>query len=207
MVNCGVSSKESFIIGRVCCIFMEGKPIVARCIVEILGAPVEFVERSLKDHVDKLKSSLDIQVETYAEPKSQDKLFSQFVELQISFKNVQELLDFCFDSMPSSVEIMSPEVLQIDMTHFEQFLNDFQAKLHHTDMMLKGLQMQKQVLDKNALNIVHNFIKYACKIKSYSMDELAGLVGIKSEDLSAFVDALVSKGALKKEGKLFVANG
>jgi hypothetical protein len=187
---------------------MEQQPIVARCIVEILGAPKEFVAKALQDHVEKVKQDgLEVLFEQYAEPKPQDKLFSQFVELQISFKNLKQLLDFCIDSMPSSVEIMSPEKLQLDMAVFEDFINDFQGRLHQTDMMLKGLQAQKKVLDMNAINILHNFIKFACQAKPHTIDELSKLLGINNEELSPFVDSLVNKGVLKKEGQVYSAHG
>ncbi|VVB81632.1 Uncharacterised protein [uncultured archaeon] len=186
---------------------MEQQPIVARCMVEILGAPKEFIAKSLQEHVDKIKKDgLDIQIEKYAEPVPADKLFTQFVELQIAFKDTGELLDFCFDSMPSTVEIMSPEKMELDMAAFEDFVNDLQGRLHQTDMMLKGLQAQKQVLDKNAINILHNFIKFVCKTPQ-SLEELSKFVGIKSDALSTYVNNLVEKGELKKEGQLFVRNG
>ncbi len=187
---------------------MEQQPVVARCIVEIMGAPKEFIAKKLQEHVDKLKQdNLDVQLEKYAEPVQNDKLFTQFVELQIAFKDVQELLDFCFDSMPSSVEILSPDKLQLDMAYFEQLVNDLQAKLHQTDMMLKGLQAQKQVLDRNAMNILHNFIKFVCRTKPQSIEELSQLLGLGVPELQPFVEGLVKKGALKKEDKVFVANG
>ncbi len=186
---------------------MEQQPIVARCIVEILGAPKEYIAKALQDHVDKVKNDgLDIQIEKYAEPVPSGKLFTQFVELQISFKDTGELLDFCFDSMPSTVEIMSPEKLELDMAFFEDFVNDLQAKLHQTDMMLKSLQAQKQVLDKNAVNILHNFIKFVCHTEPHSLEDLSGLLGIKVEELTPFVEHLVTKGALKKEDNVYVTN-
>lgn len=187
---------------------MEQQPIIARCIVEILGAPKEHVEKELKGHVDKLKEDgLEVQTEKYEPPVAKDKLFSQFVELVIKFKDAQELLNFCFDSLPSSVEIMSPEKLELDTAFFEDFLNDFQAKLHHTDMMLKGVQAQKQLLDKNAINIFHNFIKFACRQKPHTLKELSGLLGVGEKELEPFVKGLVDKGVVKKEGEAFVANG
>ncbi len=187
---------------------MEQQPIVARCIVEILGAPKEYIVKMLREHVEKVKQEgVDIQIEKYAEPVPQDKLFTQFVELQIAFKNLRQLLDFCFDSMPSTVEIMSPEKLSLDMSVFEDFINDFQGKLHHTDMMLKGLQAQKQILDKNAINVLHNFIKFACRTKPHSLDDLASLLGIEAKDLTVFIDSLVKKGELEKEGQVFVTHG
>ena len=187
---------------------MEQQPIVARCIVEIMGAPKEFIAKSLQEHVDKIKQDgLDVQIEKYAEPVPNDKMFTQFVELQISFKDTKQLLDFCFDSMPSSVEIMSPESFTVDMTSFEQFINDLQSKLHHTDMMLKGLQAQKQVIDRNAMNILNNFIKFACSVKPRSVEDLSALLGVQTEELSQFLDGLIKKGVVEKEGEKFIANG
>jgi len=187
---------------------MEQPPIVVRAIIEIMGTPKEFVKKALMDHIDKIKQDgLDVQFEKFAEPEPRDNFFTQFVELQIAFKSLQQLLDFCIDSMPSTVEIMSPEKLQLDMTVFEEFLNDFQGRLHHTDMMLKGLQAQKKVLDANALNVFYNFIKFACRTKPHGIDELSKMLGIGTNELSPFVENMVKKGELKKEGQVYVANG
>jgi len=187
---------------------MENTLIKARCIVEILGAPKEFVVKKLREHVDELKENgLEIELEKYEEPKQQDKLFAHFVELQVAFKDVQELIDFCFDSMPSSIEVISPEKVELPMDYFEQVMNDFQAKLHHTDMLLKTMQAQKQVLDRNAINTFQNFIKFACKTKPHTIEELSELVGVGPKELKPFVDGLIEKGALKKEGEALVTDG
>ena len=180
--------------------------ILARCILDILGAPKEHIEKSLKDHIDQLKKNgLQIQTEVYEDAKPKDKLFSAFAELTIQFKDVNEMLDFCFDSMPSSVEIVSPAQINLDTQMLTEFLNDFQAKMHHTDMMLKGMQAQKQVLDKNAVNILRNFIKYLCKEKPRSKEDLTSFLGIQHDELVSFLDGLVEQGSLKKEGDLYTA--
>lgn len=185
---------------------MEEQPVVARCILEILGAPKEFIKKKLEEHIAKLKEDgLDVQLETYEEPKQQNELFSQFVEVQIKFKDAMQLLDFCFDSMPSSVEIISPEKIEVDMANFEKLLNDFQAKLHHTDMMLKNMQAQKMVLDKNALNVLQNFIKFVCRTP-HTLDELSSILGLGQKELTAFLSGLIDKGALRKEKEAYVTN-
>lgn len=187
---------------------MEQQPITARCILDILGAPKDYIEKELRKHVDKLKEEgLKVVLEKYEPAQPQDKLFSTFAELQIEFKNAQELLDFCFDSMPSSVEIISPEKIMIDLHDLTSLLNDFQAKLHHADLMLKGIQAQKQVLDRNAINVFHNFIKFACTTKPYTIEELSKLVGVQTKELTPFVENLVKKGTVKKEGNTYTAHG
>ena len=185
----------------------QTQPIVGRFIIEILGAPAEFITQKLEEHVQKLKDAgVQIITEKYEEPAPKDNLFTQFVELQIKFPKMVDLLDFCFDSMPSSVEIISPEQLTLDTKDFEDLLNDFQAKLHHADMMLKGLQAQKALLDKNAVNVFHNFIKFACKAPQ-TLKELTSLLGMGEKELTPFVDGLVQKGTLKKDGNKYHTNG
>ena len=88
----------------------------------------------------------------------------------------------------------------------EDLMNDFQAKLHHADMMLKGLQAQKALLDKNAINVFHNFIKFACKAPQ-TLKELTALLGMGEKELTPFVDGLVQKGTLKKDGNKYHTNG
>jgi len=187
---------------------MEGESITARFIIEILGAPKDFVTKSLRDHIERLKTEgVNVQIEKYAEPVQQDKLFSQFVELDVTFKKLSDLLNFCFDNLPSSVEIMSPEQITLPTADFEQLMNDFQAKLHHTDLSLKTLQAQKQILDKNALNIIRNFIKHACTTKPSTLEELSEIIGMKPKELTGFVEYLVNKNVLKKEGQTYTRNG
>ena len=186
---------------------MEQKGIVARFILEIFGAPKDYIVKALRDHVDKVKETYDVQLEKYEEPVPKDKLFMQFVELQVGLKDTQALLDFCFDSMPSSIEIISPEVLSIPSDELQDVLNDFAAKLHHTDAMLKNIGAQKQVLDRNPVNIFHNFIKYACSTKPQTIADLSKLLGLPGEDLTPFVEHLVKKGTIKKDGLQYTTHG
>ncbi len=180
--------------------------IMARAIIDILGGPKEHIEKALKDHVDKIKKEgLDVQAEVYEEAKPKDNMFTAFVELTIQFKDLNELLDFCFDSMPSSIEIFQPAQIILDLNMLTDFLNDFQAKLHHTDMMLKGLQAQKQLLDKNALHMLHNFAKFACSEKSRTAKELSKILGIGVDELQPFLNSIVERGGLKKEGDTYTA--
>jgi len=181
------------------------KQVVARCILEILGAPEKHIVSELKKHVDKLKEEgLKILSESFAKVEPQDNLFTQFVELEIEFTDPRALLDFCFDSLPSSVEIITPDKIELDLQYFQGMLNDFQAKLHHADRLLKDIAVQKQVLDKNAINILQNFLKYACQNKPQTIEELSEMVGMNAEKISKFLEGLVERGVIKKEGDKFL---
>ncbi|MDP6293769.1 MAG: hypothetical protein QGG83_03350, partial [Candidatus Woesearchaeota archaeon] len=87
---------------------MEKVPVTARVVLEIVGAPKEHVEKSLKEYVADIKKSNEILTEVFHPAEEKERLWTSFFELEIKFKSAMHLLDFCFESMPSSVEIMEP---------------------------------------------------------------------------------------------------
>jgi predicted transcriptional regulator len=178
--------------------------VLAKVIIEMLGAPKEHIEKTLKDYVEKLKDDKDIEIakEEFAPAEEQNKLFSTFAELEIRFKNAQKLVDFCFDSMPSSVEIIEPESITINSAGLTETLNDIQAKLHNSDMVIKTLRAKNTILDKNAKKILRNFVSYMIEGKEKTIEELSSKMGISAQHLKPFLEELVKEGKIKeKEGR------
>ena len=172
--------------------------IHARAILEMLGGPKEYIEQTLKDYVNKLKKEVDIVKEDYEGAKPQGKMFSTFVELEIKFKDMLKLLDFCFEALPSSVEILAPENLSFKSNDLTDFLNDLQGRLHEADLVVKSVRAQNKVLDMNATAVLQNFIKHLCK-EPKTTEDLSPFIGLEPKNVKAFADKLVEKGVLKEE--------
>lgn len=175
--------------------------VTARVIIEILGAPKEHIEKTLREYIDSLKKDekLEILKEDFAPAEEQDKLFSAFAELDIRFAHANKLIDFCFDSMPSSVEILEPEKIELDSARLATTLNDMQSKLHHSDMVIKTLKAKGTLLDKNAKSVLTNFIYFLVKEESKDMEYLSKNLGITSKQLKPFLDDLIKKGKLSEK--------
>lgn len=175
--------------------------ILARVIIEMLGAPKEHIESTLKKYIDSLKkdSKMEIVKEDLAPAKEQDKLFSAFAELDIRFAHANKLIDFCFDSMPSSVEILEPEKIEIDSAALTATLNDMQAKLHHSEMVIKTLKAKGILLDKNAKSVLTNFIYFLIKDGPEDIGYLSENMGITPNHLKPFLDDLIKKGKLSEK--------
>ncbi|MBI4143632.1 hypothetical protein HY486_00090 [Candidatus Woesearchaeota archaeon] len=181
---------------------MEAQKVRVRAILEILGAPKEHVERSLKEYVVAIRKVHSIEKEVHHPAEQKENMFSAFCELEIVFKDPLELLDFCFESMPSSVEIIEPEFLRMSTSDMTDFLNDLQARLHFADMTVKNLKAQSTILNKNATNIFNNFIVRLVEQKSCSIRELSDAIGVSENELLPFAEQLVESGRInKKEGK------
>ena len=182
--------------------------VKTRLIIEMLGSPKEHVTQTLKDYMATLKKDKTVQVlaEDYAVPQDRgDGLFAVFVEVEMWFKDPNHLLAFCFDAMPSSIEIMEPLQFTLHAKDFEGLLNDLQARLHTVDLALKSLKATAKVIDSNAVNIFRNFIIHALKHGAKTQDDLAKIIGVTPAQLQAFLDTLVAEHKIKKEGNNYVA--
>lgn len=184
-----------------------GDKLVVRAIIQMLGAPKEYIEETLKNYIEKLKKDgLQIIKEDYVPAEKAGELFGAFVELEVNFDDTAGLLDFCFDSMPASVEILEPEELKFESRILTGLLNDMQAKLHEIDMIVKSVRAQNKVLDTNALVVFNNFIIYVASKEPKTTEEIAAVIGTKPTHLQPFINKMVEAGKLKKEGQKYIKN-
>ena len=181
-------------------------PVRARIIIEMLGSPKEHLEKTLHDYVAKLKKepTLKFEKEDYAEANAREEgLFAAFVELELTFKDIAHLLAFCFDAMPSSVEILSPLEFAFAAKDFEGLLNDLQARLHTVDLALKNLKATNKILDTNAMNVLHNFIIRELSNGSNTIAELSKTVGIQPDKLEPYLEMLINNKRIARTGETY----
>ena len=131
---------------------MEEQPIRAKTIIEIMGAPEEHVKETLDNVVKKAKELKEITIleeNVFDTQKVEEKnLWSAFAEIDIQPKDLQTLINFCFDFMPSSIEILKPEHMKLKAENVNNLFNDLLARLHQYDMLLKNMHAQNILLKK-----------------------------------------------------------
>jgi hypothetical protein len=176
-----------------------------RAIVEILGKPKEYVEETLKGYIVKITNNEDIILlkEDYQKPKEVEAMWSAFSEIEFLAKDITVLMGFCFDYMPSSVEIIAPEKIIYDTNDFTDFLNDMQARLHAVNMGLQELQKHNENLVVNTSVLIKNFTYHLLRPGEKSVPELSKIVGIKEDELVKVLDALSKEGKIIKKGDLY----
>ena len=180
----------------------EGQ-ILVRTILEMLGAPKEHIESTMKGYVDNLKEGKDYEIvkEFISNTKEQKekKMFSIYAELEIWFKDVDTIIGFCFDSLPSSVEIIEPQQISFKSNGFSGLLNDLQAKLHKLDLAYKTYKTDLQATSAIFETIVKNFIGYCLKTGKNDIDDIAKETGIEKERLQKLLDQLAEKKVIHKK--------
>jgi len=128
-------------------------PIKVKTILEIIGTPKDHVEEALKLIVNKIKEGKEKfnvtsdkafdAVEMEGKP-----LWSTFAEIEMEVKNMENLIGFCFDFMPSSIEFLDEKELKISHKEAENVVNDLIARLHQYDMLLKNIHAQNILMKK-----------------------------------------------------------
>lgn len=181
------------------------KPLLSRIIIEMLGAPAEHIKTTMDKYLENLKKNHTVLNVSVAEPKQEKRLFSVFAELEMRFKNLAELFEFCFEAMPSSVEVVEPEELRISVDRLNGILNDLQAKLHDADMIVKTLRAKQEVLDTNATNVFRRFLMFLCEKGVSTPSEMSHYVGVGPKELTPFLEQLTKEGKLAKEDGKYVA--
>ena len=122
------------------------KTIRTKSVIEIVGKPKEHITKTMNDVVQLIESNkkIDLISKNIAETKEVKGLWSTFGEFEIDFSNFEDLGNFCFDFMPSSLEIIDPEELKVSSKEIEDFTNDVMAKLHQYDMVVKQMILQNK---------------------------------------------------------------
>jgi len=179
--------------------------ILARPIIEMLGTPKEHIEDAMRQFIKKLEQTdnLAIVKKEIANAEPNEDLFTIFAELDIWFKDIPILIDFCFGAMPSSIEIIKPTEFVINAAHLTDLINQVQGRVHEADMIIKSVKAEAKAIDKNAVTIFRNFIRHMLLQGPKSVGEISGPTGIVADEVKPFLDKLIEAKvvALKDDGR------
>lgn len=199
---------------------MEEK-ILCRAIVEVVGKPKEYVEKAIKTIIDSAKEIKGLKLEKTdieeikslkdekllnTEKKIQGlagELFSTFAEIEFTALNFDVIASFCFDFLPSSIEIIEPEKIEITSQETTKMLTDVLSKIHNADMAVKRLNFENAALRTNAKLLLRNMTMVSLKLKEKNLDELSRAIGIPSDQLKPFLDELIKDKFIKEENSIY----
>lgn len=183
----------------------EKTHIRCKIIIEILGKPKEHVEKTLRIYVDKIKDDSDLIVlnSEFVDAQEKGDLWATFVELELIIKGIPKLIAFCFDYMPSSVEILKPEEFSMKRSTVEDLLNDLQARLHNVDMVVKQQKNENEFLKQNLNKSVSNAILISLAPGSLDKEKISKVTGIHDKELEILLDKLIKENKISKENELY----
>ena len=102
--------------------------IKLRCILELMARPKEMAVNALKSIIDKIEENgkkLEISNVKYSEPKEvENDFFSAYAEFEIQ-GDFDSLFNFVLDYAPSSIEVIEPSKIILDMATLQTSLKDY----------------------------------------------------------------------------------
>ena len=122
--------------------------ITAQLIVEIAGFPREHVEEVMTKVVEKVKEEYEVIESFIQEPREVKEFWSSFVDIKMKFNSMEQLTGFCFEYMPSSVDIIEPVKFSLESYELNNLFNDLMGKMHHYDLMLKNFRATNEMLKR-----------------------------------------------------------
>ncbi|MFC1741231.1 hypothetical protein ACFL3V_01715 [Nanoarchaeota archaeon] len=179
--------------------------ILCRIVLEVLGAPKDYVNEAVQMVVDKVHKTekIDLVSENTYEAEEKGKMFSAFSELEIWFNDMDVLMQFLFNFTPSSVEVMQPSKIPMDSHLVSGFFNDFLLKMHDMGLKLKNVSAQTQVLQKNADALVRNFFNTVLT-EPRTSEDLSKMTGIPKENVEGILENFEKAGVVKKQGDKYL---
>jgi hypothetical protein len=181
--------------------------IVFRAVIEVLGKPKEHVEASIKKFLENLRNDEKYKVikDELAEIKKQEDMWAIFAELELTTEKIENLTNFCFEYMPSVIEVVEPKEIKLADSDFSQFLNDLQAKLHQVDMVAKHVKMENDFLKRGSTDLLKNYITVLLSKGNLTSDQLSKLTGVVKDKLEDYLDMLIDEKRIDlKEGIYFL---
>ena len=124
-------------------------------IVEMAGRPAEHLSVALEKHIGVLNEISDIKVHSIklsepneVEMKTEnvgDKMWTAFAEADFECENFARLSETMFDFMPSSVEVIEPSKVTLDMNEATSLLNNISGRMHRYDELanVAGVRLQQ----------------------------------------------------------------
>jgi hypothetical protein len=131
----------------------DSNKISIRAIIEIAGFPKEHVDETMKNVVKSLEDTKGLTIlkhKTFPVEKI-EKMFSTFTEFDLELPNMDAVMAFCFNFMPSSVEFLKGKK-NFEPIEVNNIINDTLAQLHKYDMVVKNLRYKVVQLEKQIQN-------------------------------------------------------
>jgi len=156
------------------------EPIKSIMIVEMIGRPKEHLESTVREYIKKMGSEKGVKIinEKHNEAKiiehkkpeekeikTRAELFSTFAEIETEIKDIETLMQILLVYMPSHIEIISPESINIDNIELNGFFNEVIRKMHEYDGIAKSMIMQNKIIKEQFQEIIEDIRKPTQKVE------------------------------------------
>ena len=123
----------------------------AKFIMEILGRPVEHIEKSLSELVEKMGtekgvSLLSKQIHKAKKVEKGENLWTAFADIDLSFESLPLFFNAIMTYLPAHIEVYEPEFYKMNAFELNEFANFVVSRLHNYDALAKRMISEREIL-------------------------------------------------------------
>lgn len=123
----------------------------AKFIIEILGRPVEHLESTLSELIDKIGtekgvSMLKKQINKPKKVEKTENLWTAFADVDLSFESLPVFMNSIVTYMPAHIEVYEPEMFKMNTFEMNDFVNFIVSRLHNYDALAKRMMGEREIL-------------------------------------------------------------
>jgi len=133
--------------------------IRALFIFEILGRPPEHLKKAFEEFINRFEQKgIHIEDKKIHEPRLVEEknvrdLYTAFAEVELTFDSVELLFSLVTNALPSTVEILEPQNLNIKNFELGSALTELAVKLHRYDEVTKTVAIERDNLLRRLMEI------------------------------------------------------
>jgi len=138
--------------------------LTVKVIMEVMGRPPENVTDALMKLVEKIEAEEGVVItdKIINEPKpvkdSKD-LYTAFADLTLELDSLTNYFGLLFGYMPSHIELITPEKIQLSNFELNDLANQIASRLHNYDAIAKRIIVEKDILLKKLQEVAPHLFK------------------------------------------------
>lgn len=138
--------------------------IKVHIMIEVLGRPPENVKEALQNISTRIGAEKGIKVlakeihEPIAVQDAKD-LYTSFVEMDLEIDDLRTYINMVFTYMPSNIEFISPERIELKNTLVNEMSHTITQRLHQYDAIAKQMLAEKDILLKQLFKYAPHLFK------------------------------------------------
>ena len=129
---------------------LQNKGVHCIIVLEIAGRPADYIKKAMKLVLKALSDEKGVEIlsKKSGKIKKTGTLFSTFSEVEMIVDSLSRLISIIFGYTPSSIEIIAPLSLKLEVNDANNLLNDLASKIHKVEMVAKRLGIENEILKK-----------------------------------------------------------
>jgi len=128
-------------------------------VIEIAGKPPEYIKEVLEKAIEQLEKEEGSKLinKTFHDPQldAEKNLYSAFVEVELKVNSLPTLVCLILEYLPSSIEIIKPSEMHLQISEVNNLVNDLAAKMHKVTDLTRRIGSENYILKKQISEIIN----------------------------------------------------